>query len=205
VLPMVLPQSPRERREAKALAVVKAIRREPEVPVIVPYIPPTPDPTYTFWGQPNDTPLPDCIVYFMYSAGRIKIGLSTGLRGRHNGLKKAGPFPPVVLLIVAGGREVEQEFHDKFSEDRLHGEWFTLSHRLRNFLRLRLCDVGLASMDQAEAEFRAYCLAVVESYKPAPKRKPPKHCAHGKRLHHPCAICDRDRDLKILAELKERE
>jgi hypothetical protein len=197
----------RLKREADALAIVKSMRpveSEPELPTpaIVPYVPRRPDPTYTFWGHPNDQPLPQSIVYFMYSGGRIKIGFSTGLRGRHNGLKKAGPFPPVVLLIMEGGEEVERPLHQRFAEDRLHGEWFNLSPKLRNFLRGRLCDRGLASFEDAELAFRDYCAAAVASYKEPPKRKPRPVCEHGLILHHPCPDCERDRDLKILEGLK---
>lgn len=202
----VLPKTVRQRREEKALAIIKAIpaREEPE-PELEPYVPPKPDPTYTFWGYPNDTPLPNSIVYFMYSANRIKIGFSTGLRGRHNGLKKAGAFPPVVLMIRAGGEKLEREYHKRFAEDRLHGEWFSLSPKLRSFLRLWLCDTGLASLEAAEAEFHSYCFSIVENYRPPPKRKESVLCQHGKRPHHHCVACERKRDLKTLEGLSSKD
>lgn len=200
---VVLPDSPRARREAKALAVVKKMRpAEVEPPPFVPYVPPKPDQTYTLWGLPNDTFLKVSSIYFMYSAGRIKIGFSAGLRSRHNGLKKAGPYPPVVLLVIPGTEKDERKLHARFKEDRLHGEWFALSPKIRSFLRTRLCDRGLASFERAEAEFRDCCAAFLEHYRPPPKRQPRQLCTHGLILHHPCKDCARDRDLAILENLK---
>lgn len=124
---------------------------------VVPHDPPRAEPTFTFWRHDNDTLPTGSIVYFMYSAGRIKIGFSGGLRSRHQQLKTTGAFPPVVLLIVKGTEQTEKEFHDRFPDERLHGEWFTLSKKMRNFFRARLCPVGRASLKAAEAEFHTYC------------------------------------------------
>lgn len=123
----------------------------------VPYDPPRPEPTYTFWKHPNDTFPMGNIVYFIYSAGRIKIGYSDGLRARLGILTTASPFPPVAVLVVKGGLRVERKFHARFAEDRLHGEWFTLSKKMRDFFRSRLCPVGRATLKKLEAEYAAHC------------------------------------------------
>jgi hypothetical protein len=120
-------------------------------------VPVRPTPTYTYWKHPNDTfPLGN-IVYFVYSAGRIKIGHSDGLRKRIKILSASCPLPSIVLLVIKGGQPMEQKFHDRFAEDRLHAEWFKLSKKMRGFLRARLCPVGRASLKDAEAHFWAYC------------------------------------------------
>ena len=72
-------------------------------------------------------------------------------------LKDASPLPPVVLLVVKGGEPMERKLHARFAADRLHGEWFILSKKMRNFLRARLCPVGRASLKAAETVFHAYC------------------------------------------------
>lgn len=197
----------RLRREAKAVAVVKAI--QPALPTIigsVPYIPvepARPDPTYTFWRHPNDTFPMGMIVYFMYSAGRVKIGFSNGLRGRHLQMKSSGPFPPVVVLVVKGTEESERQLHVRFTAERLHGEWFQLSSKLRSFLTYRLCPIGRASLQKAEAEFWDYCAEFMAGYRSPAKARPiPKQCTHGKPMHHPCYPCELARDLKILEGLK---
>lgn len=202
----VLPKTAREMRAEKALAIVKAIMPPPpEPPKAVPFVPPIPDQTYTYWEKPNDTLIRGSIVYFMYGAGRVKIGFSTGLVNRHRAMKLAHPFPPVVLLVIDGGEKLEREFHKRFAADRLHGEWFALSVALRRFLMSRLCGRGRASLEAAEAQFRDYCESFVEGYKPPAKRKPEDLCSHGKPKHHRCQPCERDRDLAILATLQMKE
>lgn len=147
--------------------------------------------TYTFLNFPNDTyPTSDC-VYFMYSAGRIKIGFSNGVDQRQLALAGAGPFPPVVVLIMRGSIKDERAMHQKFASARLHGEWFALDKKLRSYLSSRLCDVGRASLDKAEAEFRDFCKGFLDGYK-APKRKPRPSCDHGKPYGNHCYICERN-------------
>lgn len=194
---------PGDRRAAKALAVVRAIRaKEEPAPVFVPFSPPRLDPTYTFYGHPNDTLFKGSVVYFMYSAGRIKIGYSAELRARHMGLKKSGPYPPVLLLLISGTEKDERKLHAKFEGDRLHGEWFALSPKIRSFLNTRLCDRGLASLEKADADFRDCCASFIQGYKTPPKRQPRQVCEHGLIIHHPCKACERERDLKILEKIR---
>jgi hypothetical protein len=95
----------------------------------------------------------------------------------------------------------EQDLHVRFHADRLHGEWFALSDDLRAHLRPRLCDIGRASLERAEAEFRDYCEAFLASYKAPPRHKPRPTCEHGMPLSGICAPCERERDLKILEGL----
>jgi len=118
---------------------------------------PRPQPTFTFWKHPNDTFPLGRIVYFIYCAGRVKIGHTGDLHGRLKQLAIHSPAPLTAVLVVKGGREVEQELHDRFAADRLHGEWFRLSDPLRGLLRNRLCPVGRASLRKAEADFKAHC------------------------------------------------
>lgn len=117
------------------------------------YEAPRPDPTYTFWKKANDTFPLGGIVYFIYCAGRIKIGYSDGLRTRLKQIAACSPFPPVALLVVSGTVKLERQLHARFAEDRLHGEWFALSPKMRRFFRSRLCPVGRASLKRSEVEF----------------------------------------------------
>jgi hypothetical protein len=158
------------------------------------------EPTYTYLGQ--NPYLRKDVVYFVYSAGRIKIGFSTGLKIRHKQLRATGPFNPTVLLVMDGSLGDDADLHVKFAADRVHGEWFNLSKPLRAYLTARLCDIGLSSLDRAEIEFRDYCEAFLASFVPPPKvRRPKQMCIHG-TLETYCRTCERDRDMRVLDQLK---
>lgn len=71
----------------------------------------------------------------------------------------------------------------------------------------RLCDVGRASLEKAEAEFRDYCQIFVAGYRPLEKKialpkseRPKPVCDHGKLLSRSCPECERERDR--VAKLK---
>jgi hypothetical protein len=144
-------------------------------------------------------------VYFAYSAGRIKIGYSRGVEGRCRQLATSGPFPPVLILIVHGTVGLEQDFHVRFHEDRIHGEWFKLSPSVRSFLQGHLCDIGRSSLDAAEKDYLRACETFIANYKPPPKRSIRKHCEHGMPIGGVCAPCERERDLAVLSRIRNRE
>lgn len=158
---------------------------------------------YTFLPPHKDAPT-NQFIYFVYSAGRIKIGFTRGTHTRNKQLTSTGPFPAVIILLICGTIGDERGLHAIFGEDRLHGEWFALSEAIRAYLRRRLCDVGRASLERAEAEFRDYCEAFLADYKKPARHKPRPHCAHGMPIGSVCAACERERDLRILADLEER-
>lgn len=205
--------SDREEREARALAIVKAIRPGsanlmvpvPPPPQLVRAIPPKPDPTFTLLGFPDGAEYAANIVYFMYSAGRIKIGYSGSIRSRHRGLRNAGPFQPIVLLVIKGTEALEKKLHRQFAKDRLHGEWFAISNDMLTYLRQRLCETGRGSFERAQAEYHDHCMSFVAAHKPLgkplvlPRKDRPKPvCAHGVIAWLRCAPCERERDLAIV-------
>jgi hypothetical protein len=68
-----------------------------------------------------------CVVYFVQAglAGRpIKIGYAQEMCRRVVHLQLGCPEPLEVLLAVGGGRELEQELHQRFAHLRIHQEWF---------------------------------------------------------------------------------
>jgi len=152
----------REERQRRAVEIVKnlgcindgrykPVEPQPEPPPI------PPDQTYSFLGCESDPALQvgEPIVYFIYCAGRIKIGFTTNLRFRHEQFRNAFPFPPVVLLVMKGALPAERKLHAKFAAERLHGEWFVLSDKLRRFLRRKCCPIGRASLRKAEDQYTA--------------------------------------------------
>jgi hypothetical protein len=117
----------RLRREAKALEVVKAMRprREPQ----------------EFFSVPSEEAAalqalldaPEHI-YFIYSAGLVKIGYSTDWRTRVDTVCRGCAEPAELLLVMTGDRKMEQQYHVLFSESREGGEWFRLEGNVRRFL-----------------------------------------------------------------------
>lgn len=143
-------------------------------------------------------------VYFAYSAGRIKIGYSRSVDGRHKRLMASGAFPPIMILIMHGTMGMEQDLHVRFHKYRLHGEWFNFSQEIRDFIKVRLCDIGRASLDAAELDYRNACEAFISGYQTPPRRAPRKHCEHGMPLGPFCAPCERERDLAVLDRLRDK-
>jgi len=92
-------------------------------------------------------------VYFAYSAGRIKIGTSLYPEYRGKDLSMQAPHPVTIIMTVAGGYELEQEFHRLFGALREHGEWFRLSEEMRRFLHQTLCRTGMRKLNEAELKF----------------------------------------------------
>jgi Meiotically Up-regulated Gene 113 (MUG113) protein len=141
-------------------------------------------------------------VYFIYCAGRVKIGRAVDVAKRMSSVSTGSPFRPVVLLAISGSLSAEREVHTRFAEDRVHREWFRLSDHLRRYLVRRLDTAGLAEFRKAEDEF-------LESLRPAsdtPRKwsKPKKLCSHGKPLSKPCAKCTREAALRVYEDLVRR-
>lgn len=64
-------------------------------------------------------------LYFIQSAaGPIKIGVSNNVAKRLKGLQTSNPHKLTVLAIVRGGALMEFEYHQRFADHRLEGEWF---------------------------------------------------------------------------------
>ena len=67
------------------------------------------------------------LVYFVSygEEGPIKIGFSSRFEDRLAGLQTCCPHELKVIATVDAGMGLEKELQKKFSEHRLHGEWFT--------------------------------------------------------------------------------
>lgn len=73
-------------------------------------------------------------VYFIYSAGRVKIGYSTDWFKRMETICVACPHQAELILVMPGNRKMERGYHALFSDYRETGEWFRLDGDLRRFL-----------------------------------------------------------------------
>ena len=99
-----------------------------------------------------ETVPPETWVYFLYSAGKIKIGTAEDFYKRLGAIKGACSSEVYCVLLFPGGRVTERHYHKRFAQDRLHGEWFALSPELRSFIE--------ENDDYTEAE---WCLAEAEA------------------------------------------
>jgi hypothetical protein len=67
----------------------------------------------------------DQFVYFIGGdVGAIKIGLTIAPHKRLRSLQSGSPILLRVLATTQGARETEADYHERFAEHRLHGEWF---------------------------------------------------------------------------------
>lgn len=78
----------------------------------------------------------DAHVYFIQaeSNGYIKIGFSTNIRGRLTDLRISCPCKLSILLILAGGVNIETLHHNHFKDCHSHGEWFRPDDRLLKYI-----------------------------------------------------------------------
>lgn len=78
----------------------------------------------------------DSVVYFLEAAGldRVKIGWSIKHSNRQKDIQSCCPVTLQVVHTEPGGRPREQALHLQFAADRLHGEWFTFSDAIRNYV-----------------------------------------------------------------------
>jgi hypothetical protein len=66
-----------------------------------------------------------CSLYFIGAEeGPVKIGYARDLWARFRGIQNSCPIELKVLAACVGGRMMEREYHRRFAEHRLHGEWF---------------------------------------------------------------------------------
>lgn len=64
-------------------------------------------------------------VYFILSPQAVKIGRSNNPKRRLAVLQTSHPEPLTLAAQRDGGRELEAEYHKRFAEFRLSGEWFS--------------------------------------------------------------------------------
>lgn len=108
---------------------------------------------------PQPKPAPKIVghghVYFLRAGNVVKIGHSTNLRSRFKSLKTGIAEDARVVKIMPGGRNREREFHKRFAEYRLRGEWFDLRGALAKYLEMCIHAVELpAPAPEPEVDFR---------------------------------------------------
>lgn len=75
------------------------------------------------------------VVYFMWSAGLIKIGWTRDIMRRWDELQIRSAVHVELLVTLDGGPELELDLHRIFKPDRQRGEWFDVSDTMRGFFK----------------------------------------------------------------------
>jgi len=73
-------------------------------------------------------------IYYFKSGDFIKIGFTKNVGLRLNSVRTDSPLPVTCLAVHRGSKEDEKLIHEKFKEDRVHGEWFRFSEKLKNHI-----------------------------------------------------------------------
>lgn len=85
----------------------------------------------TQWRSP---PVPESKVYFIQCDKAVKIGVSTNPKQRFGELQVGSPYELILLGVINGTKETEQELHAKFDHLHLRGEWFKAHHELLDYV-----------------------------------------------------------------------
>lgn len=85
-------------------------------------------------------------IYFamMMPTDRIRISSSVDPMKRIQELKLS------MLGLMPGGRELEVKLHEKFSDEKLTGEWFRLSERIKNYINENCTEIATATLAALE-------------------------------------------------------
>lgn len=75
-----------------------------------------------------------CWVYFLKSAGYVKIGRATDIWARKTQIQTSSPHVLMMMLAVPGGRLFERAVQSRFEDKCIRGEWFSLDNELLHFL-----------------------------------------------------------------------
>jgi hypothetical protein len=95
-------------------------------------------------------------VYFIYSAGLIKIGFSTNWFQRFEDISQGCAYPAELVLVMPGDRKMEAGYHALFGDYRMNREWFRCEGKVREFLVRFSTPEGRENLELAEASFADY-------------------------------------------------
>lgn len=76
-------------------------------------------------------------VYFLLSkkSKTLKIGYSSHLSNRIKSLQSSSPDSLTLPKAIPGSKQLEAELHKKFAANRLHGEWFSATPEVIEYIR----------------------------------------------------------------------
>lgn len=108
------------------------------------------------------------MIYFIQETGwfrnRVKIGTTSDIRKRLCDLRGVSPSELKVVLVLTGTYGMEAIYHERFTQYRLHGEWFKLGFQLRLFLWINKCK-SLKLYDGVMSRLGTREIAIVERFR----------------------------------------
>ncbi len=90
-------------------------------------------------------------IYFLYCAGFIKIGVTSGLMRRLKEIQIASPFHTQAVMLIPGGKLTEGYMHFLYKEYHHRGEWFVLGPRLREMIVSQAPEYCVQWLEEEEA------------------------------------------------------
>lgn len=93
-------------------------------------------------------------VYFIYSAGLVKIGYSTNWPARTDAVCQGCADHAELILVMTGDRKMERGYHALFSDYHHQGEWFRCEGKVREFLMHYASEQGREALILAEETYR---------------------------------------------------
>jgi hypothetical protein len=106
-------------------------------------------------------------VYFLSDGrGRVKIGYASDLAHRFAAIQTGSADALTLIGWCPGGRAVEREWHERFGDARIRGEWFTLTPELAKAIPAvpRLPSAALRLIERADALIDKERVAAIALY-----------------------------------------
>lgn len=91
-------------------------------------------------------------VYFFRAGNAVKIGFTNNPAERSSKLQTACSERAFMVKFVKGTTRTEREFHQRFAEYRLNGEWFDLRGWLAKYLEMHFRPADIPAPVQPEPE-----------------------------------------------------
>jgi hypothetical protein len=106
-------------------------------------------------------------VYFITcrQTGTVKIGSSLEPLARLREIQTGHPFELKVEAVLPGGCEEEFDFHRRFAEERLKGEWFTITDMIELIIKNNPVPPPVRIPTREEVRARLQPFPVVEPIK----------------------------------------
>jgi len=95
-------------------------------------------------------------VYFIVAdeVARVKIGTSVDATRRLKTLATSSPVPLRLAAVTGGDEQHEARLHERFSDARLHGEWFTLTDEIKR----EIATLSTQSADEINVSYKHHTI-----------------------------------------------